>query len=188
MIYRFAFIFSAIILLIGCKTGSVRDIERFSANAPNAITYLLEELKTKRMIFINEEEFIIKHLQEFYDAGIHYLFYEGNLSSESRFLASYPWMNTGSAFELELFTQDLVSFEESTLNTDPFRIISAEKGLNTEGVERDDDYNWIISWLNYRDENVFKNITEILDNASSDVKTIVYFGGKHGAITKSVMS
>ena len=171
-----------------------KKLEAIAAKAPDAAAHLLDELKTKKIIFfsddhiiMNEEMFLAEHLQEFYDAGVRYFFSESNITKVS-FLPTYPWMNTGSGrVEMSGLSQTIVSLEQSTADTDPFKVVLAEEGRIADiielGLEEEDSIT--AKWLNYRDDYAAKKIIETLDNAPEDAKAIVYFGGAHGIITAS---
>jgi hypothetical protein len=168
---------------------SVTKLETIAAEAPDAATYLLEELKTKKIIFINEDHtimneelFLAEHLQEFYDAGVRYFFSESDITQKSH-LPIYPWTLPGSnRVEQRALRQAIVSLEQSTAGTDPFKVVLPELGRNPENY---DPVNMITftdmtPWINYRDEYAVNNIIEILDNAPPEAKAICLFGGAHG--------
>jgi hypothetical protein len=172
------------ILITGCATSPVKKLETIAAEAPDAAAYLIDELKAKKIIFINEthtivneELFLAEHLQEFYDAGVRYFFSEGDITKES-YLPIYPWMPTGNRVERRALIQAVASLEQSTAGTDPFKVVLPELGRN----QNDDPAN-MTAWLNYRDEYAAKNIIETLDNAPAEAKAICLFGGAHGVKT-----
>lgn len=186
--FRYSLLLAVITILItGCTTLSVKKLETIAAQAPDAAAYLLDELKTKKIIFINEthtimneELFLAEHLQEFYDAGVRYFFSEGNITKES-YLPIYPWTSTGNRVERRALIQAVVSLEQSTAGTDPFMVVLPEEGKDPN-YENHDSAN-MTDWINYRDEYAVKNIIETLDNAPPEAKAICLFGGAHGVKT-----
>ncbi|MDR3342463.1 MAG: hypothetical protein LBT14_06690 [Treponema sp.] len=170
-------------LITGCATSPVTKLEKINTDAPDAAAYLLDELKTKKVIFINEahiimneELFLAEHVQEFYDAGVRYFFSESNITRD-HLEPMYPWMSGGAnRVEARELRQVLLSLEQSTASKDPFKVVWTEEGENYDNYDPSNE----VAWLNYRDEYSAKNIIETLNNAPTDAKAICYFGGAHG--------
>jgi hypothetical protein len=180
------------VVITGCAGLPEKRLETIAAKAPDAAMYLLDELKTKKIILINErhlnmneELFLAEHLQGFYNAGVRYLFTEGDMRKESH-IPIYPWMYTGHRAEERELRRAIEAL-------DPFNVVIAEEGRikNIEEFNGNNNGNDLASlnWLNYRDEYAAKSIIETLDNAPPNAKAIILYEPGHGekSVTKWTM-
>ena len=158
---RYVFSISLLIILVtGCYTHRIKTLESIIANAPDASTYLINELKTKNILLINEDHtimneelFITENLQAFYDMGVRYIFTEENLHNENLF-PTYPWMLVGGRMEENIFKESIFSLEQSTSSADPFKAIYAEAEVDYERYNPNED----VAWLNYREKKRLKKL------------------------------
>jgi hypothetical protein len=169
----------------GCVSTPEKRMEKIAATAPDAVSWLVNEFKTKKIIFINEthvvaneEMFLTEHLRTFYDAGVRYLFTGCDLTANDKFVPSYPWMLVGDRVENDDMKYALLSLEEAARESDPFMVIPAEAGAMIS-----EDFANLVDWLNYRDECAATTIIETLNNAHPDAKAIILYGGRHGIKT-----
>jgi hypothetical protein len=175
-------------MISGCKSAPENRLEKIAGNAPDAVPYLLNELKTKRIIFIgddstmiNDELFLAEHLQSFYDAGVRFIFTENNLvRATEQFFPAYPWI-TGDRVERDTLKAALASLEQATKQKDPLHVIAAEALF----IEPAQDFPNQIEWMNYRSERIAAAIIETMDTAP-DAKAIVYITSLHGIKTSEM--
>ncbi|MDR1073999.1 MAG: hypothetical protein LBL45_10050 [Treponema sp.] len=154
----------------GCASAPEKRMEKMAATAPDAVSWLVNAFKTKKIVFINEthvvineEMFLTEHLRTFYDAGVRYVFIESELVAN---------------LEHDDMKYALLSLEQATRETDPFMVIPAEAGSM-----RYENFANPVDWLNCRDGYAVATIIETLNNARPDAKAIILYGGCHGITT-----
>ena len=179
-------IYALIILLtVSCKKNY--DLR----NEKSAADQIVEDLKTKKIIFISENHdevypiiFLTEHLEKFYEEGLRYIFLEAgddgflgdtNLSDYT-FNIVPPWSTFACKYE-----QHLMEIEIQRINNvhkdAPIKVIWPEHNLvlpNSRDVS-------II--LNCRDNHIQKEIIDVLEKSKPEEKAIVFYGSAHGSKT-----
>jgi hypothetical protein len=152
----------------------------------NSIDGILNELVHRKIVMIgeshvltNEELFIAANLKKLHEAGVRYFFIEGGSTIETAmpespeyfFLMFYPWSSAGWRYENILLYKAIIELNDSLPINEHIKFISPEPD-----IDMNDQPSQI---LNYRDTYSAKNIINIMNNADSDEKAIMLFGGSH---------
>ena len=177
------FVFCSIYLFVfpSCKS-------KYLLRNANAVSeQIIEDLKTKKIVFIGENHndvypviFMTEHMEEFYDAGVRYLFLEEesdnylNNPEEFRFAIYPPWMQFAYKYEYLNFEKEIERINNLNKN-DPIIVIWGETGL--EITQNDMDAGLRV--LNMRDNFAQKNIIETMDKEPNK-KGLVFYGAAHG--------
>ena len=166
-------------LFISCKTKFDLRGEK------DAVEQIVEDIKSKKIVFFGNNHdgafqslFLKEHLDAFYEAGVRYIFLEGdnnNLSElEDYCFNLFPaWGGFGYRFEETLIGDEIQKINELH-NDDPIRVVFPEKGLTVTREEWEDD----ALLNNIRDKYIQQKIIETMDN--TDSKAIILYGDAHG--------
>lgn len=170
-----------VIISVSCK---VKYDYRQETDAANQI---MKDIQSKKIIFIGDNHtdvfplsFITKNLENFYNAGVRYIFLEeqsDNYINNPQEIAIHimpPWGTWGQKYEYLLFEDEIKRINEAHKD-DPLITIWPETGLEIT------DEDLIMTWndvMNMRDSYAQKNITTIMDN--TDKKGLIFYGNAHG--------
>jgi hypothetical protein len=183
-------IFVLFFIASGCNTAkkAAKELQKLSAVAPDALSYIGDEIRTKRIIFIgeshpivNEELFIAENIRAFYDAGVRYLFDESGIpdylaigDENYFFFMFYPWMSAGWRYEGAAYYQAVRNLNASLPEDDRIKIIAPESGSQAYHTIGPD------GWMNYRDSYAAKTIMTVMDAAPPHHKALIHYGYAHG--------
>ncbi|GMO24848.1 MAG: hypothetical protein Ta2B_04310 [Termitinemataceae bacterium] len=189
-VFRCALYIIAANILFACKDFALNDFEKQISKSPNALEYLINELKTKdkRILFIcenhtvvNEEIFLTNNIQKFYDAGVRYIFLESRIpdfalpgNKNYFFYMFYPWTSAGWRYEQIAYFQTILDM--CNKKNDPLIMIVPEEGreeVENSGTTANK------AFINYRDSFATERIIEILDGDPQS-KAIILYGSNHG--------
>ncbi len=183
-LFIFLLIFFQFSTLLSCKTRYDLRKEK------DVAAKILDDLSTKKIVFLGENHddvypilFLKKHLEDFYNAGLRYLFFEtgddGYLPdsnmNEYDFEIVPPWCLYAWKYEQHLLEKEIKRINESN-KTSPIRVFWPE--YNLELPETND----AVEILNFRDEKIQEGIISTLENTKKSDKAIVLYGADHGAI------
>ena len=178
--FCFFVVLSFLFLIISCKTKF--DLR----NEKDAAVQVVQDIQTKKIIFLGNNHngavptfFLTENLKKFYDAGVRYLFLEGDndnyISEPEKFKAKiYPiWGHFGYNFEDIILYDEILEINENH-KEDPIIVVWPETGLVfTEEEWKDDTLT-----NNSRDKYIQEKIIETMDNTNS--KAIIFYGDAHG--------
>lgn len=178
--FCFFVVLSFLFLIISCKTKF--DLR----NEKDAAVQVVQDIQTKKIIFLGNNHngavptfFLKENLKKFYDAGVRYLFLEGDndnyISESEKFKAKiYPiWGHFGYNFEDIILYDEIIEINENH-KEDPIIVVWPETGLVfTEEEWKDDTLTNSI-----RDKYIQEKIIETMDNTNS--KAIIFYGDAHG--------
>ena len=178
--FYFFVVFSFLFLIISCKTKF--DLR----NEKDAAVQVVQDIQTKKIIFLGNNHngavptfFLKENLKKFYDAGVRYLFLEGDndnyISEPEKFKGKiYPiWGHFGYNFEDIILYDEIIEINENH-KEDPIIVVWPETGLVfTEEEWKDDTLT-----NNIRDKYIQEKIIETMDNTNS--KAIIFYGDAHG--------
>jgi tetratricopeptide (TPR) repeat protein len=161
---------------------------------PDAKQYILDALAQNKLVFIgenhaqvSEEIFMAENMQAFYDAGLRYIFGEGQftdyspvssqsplpVSQDNRIWLFPPWRyDIGGRYVGNLVDQAVRKINDAVPEAERIWFISAEAGLNQVQAEGTD--------LNKRDQQAFKNISEFMEKLPLNKKAMIFYGASHG--------
>lgn len=182
--------FVIFVLFVSCK--KIYNLR----NAKPANEQIVEDLYNKKIIFIGENHtdiypifFMTEHLEDFYNAGLRYLFLEAiqtppmDATKNYKFLIMPMWINAGWKYEEKLFFEKINEINKKYLN-DPIRICFPEEGFEEK------DYTYDIkgqsNLINNRDYYSQQNIINSLSSSQKNDKAIVFFGANHGYKTNQL--
>ena len=167
-------------LFISCKTKFDLRGEK------DSVEQIVEDIKSKKIVFLGNEHangwislFIKENLLKFYEAGVRYVFLEGDNNhyiskAEDFCFCLYPvWGEFGFRFEETLIGDEIIKINEQH-KEDPITVIFSEQGLVITEEEWEDD----TLMNNIRDRFIQRRIIEIMD--STDSKALVFYGNAHG--------
>ena len=178
--FYFFVVFSFLFLIISCKTKF--DLR----NEKDAAVQVVQDIQTKKIIFLGNNHngavptfFLKENLKKFYDAGVRYLFLEGDndnyISEPEKFKGKiYPiWGHFGYNFEDIILYDEIIEINKNH-KEDPIIVVWPETGLVfTEEEWKDDTLT-----NNIRDKYIQEKIIETMDNTNS--KAIIFYGDAHG--------
>ncbi len=154
--------------------------------APDATNQILNEISSKKIIFISENHdevyplyYLSENLELFYKAGIRYLFLEEESDNymenpEKLILGIFPpWQQQGSKFQYQLFEDKIIELNKSHKD-DPLIVVWPETGI----IFDESDWADTHQLMNKRDLQAQKTIIEIMDN--TDKKGLIFYGNGHG--------
>jgi hypothetical protein len=194
---KWVFIAFLCAVLVFCRITSVSASAMYqyqkARELPDAKQYILDALAQNKLVFVgedhaqvNEELFMAKNMQAFYDAGLRYIFLEGiftenspvssqsplPVSSDNRIWLLPPWRtDVGGKYEGAAFSQAILKINDSVPEEERIRLISAETGYNPAPGESD---------LNKRDQQAFKNISAFMEKLPPNKKAMIFYGSGHG--------
>ena len=169
------------LILVSC-----RKIYDFS-QLQEAQSSIVLDLESKKIVFVGENHsniypilYFTKYLYDFYDAGLRYIFLEGNypmLQFDSNvYKIIPPWINSGWRYEEHILEERILNINNMNKN-DPIHIIFPEEGF----IE---DANYTLKGqcelLNKRDYYAQSNIIKSLEGSKKSEKAIVFYGSDHG--------
>ena len=173
--------------ILFCWISSVSAVPMYH-KAPelfDAKQYILDALDQNKLVFIgeehvkvNEELFLAENLQAFYDAGLRYIFIEGNdgnyvTARPSSIPLFPPWReDVGGKYEAGAVSQAIRKINDAVPEAEQIREIPAEAGYNPTTGEGSD--------LNKRDQQAFKNISEFMEKLPPHKKAMIFYGSAHG--------
>jgi hypothetical protein len=174
----------------GCTATkkAVQELQEIQSGAPDAVAYICEEIKNKKILcigeshpIVNEELFIAENIRAFYDAGVRYLFDESGIpdyrtigDEQYVFFMFYPWMSAGWRYEGALYYQAVRNLNASLPEDDRITIIAPESGREDYSLIGPDE------WMNYRDSYAAKTIIDTMDSAAPHDKALIHYGSAHG--------
>lgn len=151
-----------------------------------AAEQIVQDLNSKKIIFIGNNHtnaypslFLRDNLNKFYEAGLRYIFLEGDINHYLDELEDYEfrlfpaWGSFGYRFE-DTLLGDVISEINKEHKEDPIKVVLPEKGLVLTAEEWEDD----TLTNNLRDKYIQSKIIEIMDN--TDSKAIIFYGDAHG--------
>jgi tetratricopeptide (TPR) repeat protein len=168
-------------------------LERTIASAPSARDFMVDLLKTKKLVFLGELHvtvdpilFLAENLRSFHDAGLRYLFYEGGMPGyapavrgESRYSEPYfiffvaPWRGAGWKYEGWLLSKAIRDLNSGVPAEERIRLIAAEGGLDESGLSG----NMLLS---SRDAYAFDTVSAAMDASREGDKGLIFYGQGHG--------
>ena len=190
------------IFLLSCRTtgettGSVSrkdpgpdDVFNIIMQAPDADDYIVELIKTNKVVFLPENHSIVNpilflsdNLNKFYNAGMRYLFLEGGMpavpdSENYSFYMFYPWSHVGWKYESVLLAQRVKELNESVPESEKLRLIYAEADGDNPHPS---DIEQMPAFINNRDVIASDCIISVMDRADSEEKALIFYGGAHGS-------
>jgi len=173
-------IISFLSVVMSCKPTFDLRMEK------DAAEQIVEDIKNKKIVFIGNDHngafqalFLKENLSTFYNAGVRYIFLEGDANHyltehEDYYFNFYPaWAGFGYRYEEVLFGDEIQKINK-LYKEDPITVIFPEEGLIvTENEWKDDTL-----LNNIRDKYIQQKIIETMDN--TDSKAIILYGNAHG--------
>jgi hypothetical protein len=136
-------------------------------------------------MWTNEEQFLADNLDKLYEAGVRYLFLEGDFPEfaipghESYFfIMFYPWIDANWKYQNIILNMKINEINRTVPDQDAIKIITPEAG-------RDEVETWNIldprnrEFANYRDSYAAERIVKILKTSAENEKAIIFYGANH---------
>jgi hypothetical protein len=127
----------AIIFLIMLAL-SINDFRKEYRTSGNAIDEIVKEFQHRIIAlgehhdWVNEQLFLAGNVQALYNAGVRYIFAEGDLPlDEDYFVMFYPWMGTGWGYEGSGLRQAIINFNNTLPSDGVIKMVHPEKNCWT---------------------------------------------------------
>lgn len=174
------FLFFSLFFTISCR--STFDLR----NEKDAALQIVEDIQSKKIVFLGDThawafppQFIAENLEDFYKAGVRYIFLEEKSGYYLKNPEQYnsfvypPWCEWGFRQEYHVLTDEITRLN-NVYKADPLIVVWPEE----ENVFTDEELADTHMTLNKRDKTAQKVIIDIMDN--TDKKGLIFYGSAHG--------
>ena len=188
-----------VFLLISCDNYDTKKLFKYADENLNknhdAANLVCKEIQSRKIVFISELHneinpyiFLSENMQNFYDAGVRYIFIEGGnpeafmKQTEPYFPFFYPWPQCGWRYEEKMFSDSVLEINLRVPENQKIQVISAEEDMPDELWEEGGmwDIETEIRVFLRRDEYAAEKIKTVMQNTND--KALIVYGSSHGLI------